>query len=438
MYILHVIVLFTLQKPIPKGRSLQNPGGTVGAQTADDNSASSPLVKKPSRPSTLPYNNPTNNPTNKHMVAHGSRLPSESSQMSVRSAEEFDAIQAPKATPEDITTYSSTSSSETNMDSMQCKMLNVFSGGGIDEQIHQCHSPSESLVGELRPAIVGKRDGNRPFTDLTGEQPLKLHDSRPRDLLLRQLTASDSEHYESDCSHASHGSLCGAVAVATRLVVDSGYPSDTATSKDSQVFNSNTCLLVDDDGGGGACAPDPGGGGSSSDGLDACDYHVCEASPGMACSRFCHTGAHALDIFVSPDEVPYRSTWTRPLKTSSSTRASALSSPEETRREPTSTWSAVPSYHLPKVGARTPMQTPAASLYSDDDDDLVADDSDLLYSHKQPLLATSPLSSPNRSLLPRSASHPNPKRVHVRTKPHRHKHFSSQGVFTQVPGNTMR
>ena len=369
------------------------------------------------------------------MVAHCSRLPSESSQISVRSAEEFDAIQAPKATPEDITTYSSTSSSsETNMDSMQCKMLNVCSGGGIGNHIHQGHSPRESLVRELRTEIVGSGDGNRPLTDLTEEQPLKLHDSQPRDVFLRQLTASDSEHYESEGSHASHGSLRGTVAVFPRLVVDEVCLSDIAASKDSKVFKSNTCLLVDDDGGC-ACAPDPGGG--CSGGLEPVDLHVYEVSPNLKCSRFCRTGAHALDIFVSPDEVPYRNTWLHPLKSSSSTRDSALSSPVETRRMPTSTSTAVSSYHLPKVGACTPMQTPTPGVYSDDDN-FVADDSDLLYSHNQPLLAASPLSSPNRSLLPRSASHPNPKRVHARTKPHRHKQFSSQGVFRNVPGNTMR
>ena len=343
--------------------------------------------------------------------------------MSVRSADEFDAIQAPKATPEDITTYSSTSSSEANLESMQCKMLNVCSG--VDERLDQCHTPD--VLGVLEPTSVGTKDDHRPCTDLTVEQPLKLHDSRPRDLLLRQLTVSDSEQYESDGSHASHGSLCGAVAVATRLVASSVCAAGSAASKDSQVFNSNTCLLVDDDGGGGACAASGG---------EKTDYNVCQAS------RFCHTGAHALDIFVSPDELPRRtlgytnSSWIRPVKSSSSTRDSALSSPEEPHLTNTSTWSAMPSYHLPKVGDRTPLQTPAASLYSEDDDDFIVDDSDMLYSHKQPLLTASPLSSPNRSLLPRSASHPNPKRVHIRTKPHRHKHFSSAGVFT--PGNTMR
>ena len=126
----------------------------------------------------------------------------------------------------------------------------------------------------------------------------------------------------------------------------------------------------------------------------------CGLSPGSPTyyehhSKWCHTGAHALDVFVSPDSMDPVSPWPSTLPSTST------QSPTTANHPPVATAGAAagPSgvYRLPRVGADTPMRRlplPHSSLtaaihdFSDD-----SEDEDEVCPHR-PLLASSPATSP--------------------------------------------
>ena len=355
---------------------------------------------------------------------------------------------APKATPEDLTlTTFSSSSEEINLETMQAQMLNAQrERKSVDHQAQ--------ASGVLQNPASQKEDLPQYLESREPSEILKFKGSR--NVLLKHL--SDSERFEDSGSQFSRSSHSGSHILPPDRDSASGILSHTSIStikKESEFFNSNTCLLPKS-----GSEPLTAVGLSYDIGIAAAkpcsptlpsrltlrkDCNVCGLSPSSPTymerhKKFCHTGAHALDVFVSPDDTSPTGPLWRPVVASTS------------RGSPTQVLS--PIFRFPKVGAgtpRVPMQTPIATIepYTDEEDDEDDEDEDD-YCHNKPLIkpGRKNLGSPSHIPRPSSAVCPAPlKRTpsgkskgerKIKSSREKYKKYSDNGVFMQLPDTSLR
>lgn len=443
--------MHVFQKPPPLSPTTKIPvpsDGTLKSRT------------QPIRPTSLPYKTNPNNPytrTNEDTVDGTVQANKATGAIPKQFNTTTNIVVAPKATPEDLTlTTFSSSSSETNLETMQQDMLNAS-----EEKLLLGHQkkaePPQSLK---KPPIRQKLEaaGASCSTDREGPSESKLKGLR-NFLLFKNVTDSEKDRNDSSWSQLSRGSLLshssqsgGSQVMCTKGSGIIAASSISSTKKELDLFNpnSNTCLLPKS-----GSEPLTAGGldnrqlaNPSSSGkslLSGKECYVCGLSPSSPTymerhKKFCHTGAHALDVFVSPDENPSPTglLW-RPVMASTS---SPRDSPRCSSPGPGS-----PVFKFPHVGAGTPcipMQTPIATVEDYESDD--EDDEDEDYScHNKPLIPCRHRQDATHMARPSSATTsvkrtPNNRSGERKKQPSREKYkkYSTNGVFTQVPDTSMR
>ena len=310
---------------------------------------------------------------------------------------------APKATPEDLSTFTSTFSSSSSEDmnletSMQKdkKSLNVTRSEeerALLRHLRRDPPGGGARIAPLTREILSQRDkADKAAFDASDAKYKEI--SMRNILLLKHL--SDSERLDDSGSAFSRSSRESGVTSHT-LHGGSGTISATGATagshlknKESEVyFTSNPCLLpksgsehlsaaqsgshdrlLDNEHATGGS--NPGHSVLKPQSRDVNQCLACGLSPSSPTyferhKKWCHTGAHALDVFMSPDDTPGSPTdmWRPVTATTSDGSPTAVGA----------TSSYFP-YHFPKVGAgtpRVPMQTTLGGMegefyYSDDED----------------------------------------------------------------------
>ena len=403
---------------------------------------------------------------------------------------------APKATPEDsrIDTYSTSSSEESEechqvvqaqaqleTTSMQPEMLNASD----DEKLRLAGLRQDKRV--LLPANAppgptpepntssSAAHANQPASSTASVKLKKLCEPhRPRPALVKHL--SESEHYDSTCSDSqvsqssaspSGTQLAGlagsGISLPARLPPRgetrsedwvAGLPNSSSCLPSVSMPASTACLLAPASGSDPLAVASAGPSRHSNPSLSltlinpsrplakpVVPCRKCGLSPGSPTyfekhSKFCHTGAHALDMFVSPDEVPSPTgpLW-RPV--------ASLTQDSPTLHSPCPPSS--PIFHFPKRTGKTrvPMQTAVATAEAFGVTDDEYDDEEEVTSQTKPLLShpCHKCSPPQRRVRTSPGLTSDPE-LHARTpttSAHLHNNNASRakatnnGVRTQVP-----
>lgn len=406
---------------------------------------------QPVRPSTLLYrsNTTTTKATCSGVTRTTQAIAGPSNTGAISSIVE--PLVAPKATPEDLTlTTFSSSSEEINLETMQAQMLNAQVEKKPEDQQANASGPLQ--------IPVSQKDDLPQYLDSQEPADTQKHKGS-KNVLLKHL--SDSERFEDSGSQISRSSHSGSHILPPDRDSGSGILSHTSIStikKESEFFNSKTCLLPKS-----GSEPLTAVGLSHDIGVAAAkpcsptlpnrltlrkDCHMCGLSPSSPTymerhKKFCHTGAHALDLFVSPDDTSPTGPLWRPVVASTS------------RDSPTQVNS--PVFGFPKVGAgtpRVPMQTPIATMENyttdvedEDDEDEEEDEED--YCHNKPLIPPGRKNHGSPSHIPRPTPAACPAQLmraplgktkgERKTKSSREKYKKySDSVFSQLPDTSLR
>ena len=355
---------------------------------------------------------------------------SEGGDKAIKAEEDTKCMVAPKATPEDsvIDSYSTSSDEEpllkgqgqvlqdvqpTVQVPMQSEMLNVSD----DEKIRLARlSQTECLASNPVPAHGATKTSKMSTLQTSPTALVKLKSKQP--VLAKPL--SESEHYDSS---ASSQSGCHLPPVETFNASGSSLPAHFPYTKPSYLRRdsgdaptvsssclpavrmplSATCLLANR-------RLDSLSSSNEMEPMPVCQHQqqtsnpsmslalgnpynlhaqkgcsVCALSPGSPAyyykhSKFCHTGAHALDVFVSPDEVPSP---TGPLW-----RPVASATGDSPTQGTSGHSSSSPVFDFPSVAklTRAPMQlvVESAETLGTTDDSEYEEDEDAM--HSKPLL----------------------------------------------------
>ncbi len=306
-------------------------------------------------------------------------------------AQEAELI-APKATPEDLstlTTVSSSSSEDLNLEtSMQKdKPLNVTRS---EEEKKLLRFLRKEPPGGAKVAPLTKEHLTQK--DIADQAAFDASDAKYKEMSMRNILLlkhlSDSERLDDSGSQVSRSSRdSGSHTLHGGSGTLQTTSADNTLKRGSELlYTSNTCLLPKSGSeplsGAQSGSHDrlldnehvvAGGGGSNpgpllpqaAGGDDLAQCAACGISPSSPTyferhKKWCHTGAHALDVFTSPDDNPGSpdSLW-QPV--ASTSQGIAIASP---------------SFCFPKVGAGTPRVPMQISIipgvlegYTDDEDE---------------------------------------------------------------------
>ena len=457
-----MVLSYVFQKPRPLSPTTKVPlRDTDGSSSGLDGMSRT----QPVRPSTLLYrsNVTTTKASSSGVTRTTQAIAGPSNTGAISSIVE--PLVAPKATPEDLTlTTFSSSSEEINLETMQAQMLKAQVEKKPEDQQAQATGPLQNPASQ-KDDLPQYLDSHEP-SDI-----LKFKGSR--NVLLKHL--SDSERFEDSASLISRSSHSGSHILPPDRDSGSGILSHTSIStikKESEFFNSKTCLLpksgsepltavglghdLDSEVAAAAAAAKPCSPTLPNRLTLRKDCHMCGLSPSSPTymerhKKFCHTGAHALDLFVSPDETSPTGPLWRPVVASTS------------RESPTRGCGGMglhsPVFRFPKVGAgtpRVPMQTPIATMENytdvedDDDEDDEDDDEEEDYCHNKPLIPpgrknhgspshiSRPTSAAVTAQLKRTPSGKTKGERKIKSSREKYKKYSDNGVFTQVPDTSMR